>query len=192
MAKQANRQIVSSHDTGTRLSSAAQWLNEYPPDAEILILSPTREAGDEFVRHAALSTGARFGLTRITLNQIASVLAAPGLAHTGVAPASGLVLAAVAARSVHLLLAEEKLAYFSEVATRPGFPTAAARTLEELRMNGADHAQLEVLPRGGSNLAALAERTERELSAAHLADRAALFRAAIEAVEQSQTTNARF
>jgi ATP-dependent helicase/nuclease subunit B len=192
MAKRANRQIVSSHDAGTRLSSAAQWLNEYPPDAEILILSPTREAGDEFVRHAALSTGARFGLTRITLNQIASVLAAPGLARTGVAPASGLVLAAVAARSVHLLLSEEKLDYFSEVATRPGFPTAAARTLEELRMNGADYDQLEVLPRGGSNLAALAARTEKELSAAHLADRASLFRAAIEAVERSQTTNTRF
>ena len=50
-------------------------------------------------------------------------------------------MSAVAARAVHLVLAERGLTYFTSVADRPGFPLAVARTLEELRMN-------RVAPRG--------------------------------------------
>ena len=181
MSKTNQRQIVIACDTAMRLTAAAEWLASYPADAEILILSPTKEAGDEFVRNAALASGARFGLTRFTLNQLASVLAAPVLARAGRAPASGLVLTAVAARAVHLLTAESSLSYFGPVATKPGFPTAVARTLEELRMNDADSGAVAGLARGGPDLAALAERTDRELAEAKLADRAAVFAAAIEA-----------
>ena len=177
--------IIVSPDSAVRLRTAAQWLSAYPPDAEILVLSPTREAGDEFVRNAALAAGARFGLTRLTLNQLASVLAAPLLAGAGRAPASGLVLTAVAARAVHLLMAERALSYFEPVATRPGFPTAVARTLEELRMNDADSRAIAGLARGGPDLAALAERTDRELADAKLADRAVVFAAAIEAARSA-------
>jgi ATP-dependent helicase/nuclease subunit B len=175
--------LIISHDTAARLSSAGEWLSKYAADAEILILSATKEAGDEFVRNAALAAGARFGLTRLTLNQLASVLAAPVLASTGRVPTSGLVLTAVAARAVHLLLAEGALSYFEPVAKRPGFPTAVARTLEELRMNAANARAIAGLARGGPDLAALAERTDRELAEAKLADRAVVFHAAVDATQ---------
>jgi ATP-dependent helicase/nuclease subunit B len=182
--------LIVSHDTAARLASAAEWLNAYPPDAEVLVLSPTREAGDEFVRNAAVAAGARFGLTRLTLNQLASVLAAPVLARAGRALASDLVLTAVAARAVHLLLAEGALSYFEPVATRPGFPRAVARTLKELRMNDADSRAIAGLARGGPDLAALAERTDRELAEAKLGDHAAVFAAAIEAARSATPPHA--
>ena len=185
MSETGHHRLLIARDSATRLNAAAEWLNEYSADAEILIVSPSREAGDEFIRNAALTAGARFGLTRLTLNQLASVLAAPVLARSGRAPASGLVMTAVAARAVHLLMAEGALSYFEPVATRPGFPTAIARTLEELRMNDADSGSIAGLARGGVDLAALAERTDRELAEAKLADRATIFDAAIEAARSA-------
>ncbi|MEK6301547.1 MAG: PD-(D/E)XK nuclease family protein [Acidobacteriota bacterium] len=185
MPESDKTEIVIARDTAARLAAAAEWLAIYPADAEILIVSPTREAGDEFARTAARKSGARFGLTRFTLNHLAASLAAPVLAHTGLVPASGFALTAVAARAVHLLLAEGALSYFEPVATRPGFPTAVARTLEELRMNDADARAIRKLARGGSDLAALAERVARELAEAKIADRAAVFEAAIDAAQHS-------
>lgn len=177
--------ILVARDTATRLTAAAEWLASYPADAEVLIVSPAREAGDEFARTAARKTGARFGLTRLTLNHLAARLAAPVLARAGLVPASGFALTAVAARAVHLLLAENALSYFEPVAERPGFPTAVARTLEELRMNDTDARAISKLARGGSDLAALAEKVARELAEAKIADRAAVFEAAVDATRDS-------
>ena len=177
--------LVTSHDTAMRLSVAAEWLTSYPPDAEILIVSPTREAGDEFVRNAALKSGARFGLTRFTLNHLAASLAAMDLARIGIVPASGLALTAVAARSIHLLHIAGDLSYFEPVAEKPGFPVAVARTLEELRMNDADAKSIKKLPRGGKDLARLSESIARELAEAKIADRARVFEAAITVAKQS-------
>jgi ATP-dependent helicase/nuclease subunit B len=185
MPESNKTQVVIARDTAARLNAAAEWLNSYPADAEILIVSPTREAGDEFARTAARKAGARFGLTRFTLNHLAASLAAPVLARAGLVPASGFALTAVAARAVHLLLAEHSLSYFEPVAARPGFATAVARTLEELRMNDADVREIRKLARGGSDLAALAERVARELADAKIADRAAVFQVAIDAARHS-------
>jgi len=171
--------LVLSYDSATRLAVAAEWLNSYPPDAEILIVSPTREAGDEFVREAALKAGSRFGLTRFTLNHLAARLAASELARAGLVPASSLALTAVAARSIHLLYTAGNFSYFEPVAEKPGFPLAVGRTLEELRMNDADSKKIAGLPRGGADLAALNESVARELAEAQIADRARIFEAAI-------------
>ena len=138
MPESKKTRIVIARDGAARLAAADDWLASYASDAEILIISPSREAGDEFVRNAARKTGARFGLTRLTLNHLAARYAAPVLARAGLVPVSGFALTAVAARAVHLLLTERALSYFAPVAERPGFPTAVARTLEELRMNDAE------------------------------------------------------
>ena len=177
--------IVIARDTASRLTAAAEWLASYPADAEVLIVSPAREAGDEFARAAARKIGARFGLTRFTLNQLAARYAAPVLARARLVPVSRFALTAVAARAVHLLLTEGSLSYFAPVAERPGFPTAVARTLEELRMNDADPRAIRKLARGGSDLAALFERVSRELAEAKIADRADVFQAAIDATQES-------
>lgn len=184
MSALAKSRLFISHDAATRLSSAIRWLDDYTADIQILIVAATREAADEFVRRAALKVGARFGLTRFTLNHLAGNLAAMELAQGGIVPASGLALTAVAARSIHLLNSEGDLSYFKPVAEKPGFPVAVARTLEELRMNGANAHKLAKLPRGGPDLARLAKSVARELDEAKIADRARVFDAAIKVAEQ--------
>src|SRR5882724_2781312 len=185
MPKLAKAKLIISHDSRARLEAAGEWLNVFPPDTEILVLSPSREAGDEFVRNAVAVEGtsgastARFGLLRLTLDRLAAPLAAPILAGNNRVPTTGLSLEALTARAVHLLVSKEKLSYFAPVAKRPGFARAVARTLDELRMNAVDIEAIRRLPRGGPDLAALAECVERELALAKLADRSAVFEAAV-------------
>ncbi|TMB14727.1 MAG: PD-(D/E)XK nuclease family protein [Deltaproteobacteria bacterium] len=174
-----SRLLVASA-AATRLAAAADWLDAHSPDVEILVVGPSWEAADGLVRAAAARALARFGTTRLTLDRLAARLAAPILARARRTPASGLSLTAVAARAVHLLLAKGALSYFVPVAKRPGFPSAVARTLEELRMNGVGTEALRGLPDGGADLAALAACVESELDRAGLADRAAIFAAASE------------
>lgn len=185
MRKPSKSNLTLSHDSATRLAGAAEWLDNYPSDAEILIVSHTREAGDEFVRNAALRSGARFGVTRFTLNHLAATLAAGELARAGLVPASSLALTAIAARSIHLLHTAGNFSYFEPVAEKPGFPVAVARTIEELRMNNADAKLIARLPRGGADLAALVESVARELAEAGIADRARIFEAAINVIERT-------
>ena len=185
-------ELIVSYDSTTRLSNATEWLTRYPLDTEMLIISASREAGDEFVRNAALKSDAQFGLARITLDRLAVNLAAPILAESGRVPATALSLEALTARCVHLLVADEALSYFAPVAKRPGFPRAVARTLDELRMNDVDIEAVRRLSRGGADLAALAECVERELASAKLADRATIFEAALEATQHSALSTQHF
>lgn len=184
MPKPAKAKMIISHDSRARLEAADEWLTAYPTDTEILVLSPTREAGDEFVHNAILNSGtstssARFGLLRLTLDRLAANLAAQTLFASGRVPTTSITLEALTARAAHLLVSQEALSYFAPVAKRPGFPRAVARTLDELRMNAVDIEAIRRLPRGGPDLAALAECVERELALAKLADRSAVFEAAV-------------
>src|SRR5881396_2811551 len=135
MPKLSKVKLIVSHDSRARLDAAGEWLNAFPPDTEILVLSPTREAGDELVCNAVSGKGksdtarARFGLLRLTLDRLATNLAAPILAQNGRVPTTSLSLEALTARAAHLLVSEEKLSYFAgpnytrskaPVAKRPG------------------------------------------------------------------------
>jgi len=160
------------------------------------VIAPTWEACDDLVRAAVTGphassgagsdasggAGARFGIVRTTLDRLASRLAAPGLAATERAPASGLALVAVAARAIHRLRSEKALPYFADVAERPGFPAAVVRTLGEIRMNGLAADALARIPGGCADLARLAAAVAAELAQAKLADRADVFEAAIAAI----------
>jgi len=116
------------------------------------------------------------------LNVLASRLAQHSLATSGTAPASKLSFTAIVARAIHSLQSEDKLSYFEPVATRPGFPIAVAKTLEELRMNEVDPDMLTRLTRGGNDLASIANLVEQELKESNLSDRAASYRAAIDSI----------
>ena len=198
----ADRRILVAPDAATRIRAAEGWIASHPPDAEILVIAPSWEAADDLVRVAVRGphapppaaagraegpagpgVGVRFGVVRTTLERLASRLAAPGLAATGRVPASPLALLAVAARATHRLRSEEALPYFAEVAGRPGFPAAVVRTLGEIRMNGLGADALAAIPGGCADLARLAAGVERELEEAGLADRSAVFKAAVAAVE---------
>src|SRR5215813_14178420 len=192
MPKPPGAKLLISHDSRTRLDSAVNWLHTFPRDAEVLIICPTREAGDEFIRCCVIGAGssnvspARFGLLRVTLERLAISLATPLLAASARAPITGLSLEALTARAVHSMTSKRGLTYFEPVAQRPGFPRAVARTLDELRMNAVDIEAVRRLPRGGPDLAALAEVIERELASAKLATRSVIFKAAIKAARGAE------
>jgi RecB family exonuclease len=145
----------------------------------MIIIASSKETGDEFVRGAALRSGSRFGLVRLTLDQLASRLSAKKLGEQRLVAAGGLSIEAVCARAVFLLTGEGELDYFGGVATKPGFPIGLARTFEEVRMNRIDAGSIAGMPRGGSDLSRMVARVEGELREAGLADRAARFEAAI-------------
>src|SRR5262245_18731428 len=110
MPKPPGPKLLISYDCRTRLESAASWLRAFPPDAEILVICPTREAGDEFSRCCVVGSQeisqARFGLLRVTLGRLAISLATPLLAESGRAPITGLSLEALTARAVHSMLSQ--------------------------------------------------------------------------------------
>src|SRR5205814_8705145 len=120
--------LVVGADAAARVAAAAAWLDGHPRDAELLVLGPSWVACDDLVRAATATTGARFGIVRLTIDRLAIRLATPTLACEGRTPATALSLNAIAARAVHVLRGEGRLAYFTPVADRPGFPLAVART----------------------------------------------------------------
>ncbi len=176
------RRIEVSSDAAVRLRSAHDWIQAYAADTEIVVLAHSAEAASDFLLRTASSREATFGLRKSTLNGLAARLAQPVLAKSGAASASALSFIAVVTRATHSVQLEGKLTYFAPVATRPGFPVAAAKTLVELRMNEVDVQTLERLARGGKDLSKIMRAAEDELERSKLADRAAIFRAAIDSV----------
>jgi ATP-dependent helicase/nuclease subunit B len=182
--------IEVSSDAAGRLQTARDWILAYPADSEILVIAHSAEAAADLHLKVVSSTGSWFGIKRLTLNVLASRLAQHSLAVSGSAPTSALSFTAVVARAIHSLQLEGELNYFEPVATRPGFPIAVAKTLEELRMNEVDPDSVARLARGGKDLAAIASLVNRELSEAKLSDRAVLFQVAIESLDLPE--NARY
>ncbi|MEW6270350.1 MAG: PD-(D/E)XK nuclease family protein, partial [Thermodesulfobacteriota bacterium] len=172
------KSLVVAPDAARRIAAAARWLEAHGPDAEVLVLAASQQAADELVRAATSASGARFGVQRMTLGRLAALLAVPALTSEGRAPASQLSLTAVAARATHLALQQGRLPHLGRVARRPGFATALARTLGELRMSGIEPDALRPLGRATRDLAELSEAAQRELDALAVADRARAFAAA--------------
>jgi hypothetical protein len=183
MAAGAVRLVVAP-DAATRLAAARTWLDALPADAPALVIGPTWEACDDLAREAAVASGARFGLVRLTLDRLAARLAVRALARRGLVPPSGLAIAAVVARAVHRLAAEGRLGRFASVARHPGLPAALGRTLDELRLAGIGPKALRRLRPSGMDLAVVVEAVERELAADGLADRALVLETARATVEQ--------
>ena len=182
-ARSVASRLVVAPDAATRLAAAGAFVRSVPSGTEVLVLAPSWDAGDELVRVCALDAGALFGVSRLLLDRLAGLLAAAELAPRGRAPAGGLSVEAIAARAIHLV--GDELRYFGPVARRPGFPRAVARTIHELRMNAVASDALATLGAGGADLALLARRIDHELDAADLADRAAVYEAALAAVDRA-------
>jgi CRISPR/Cas system-associated exonuclease Cas4 (RecB family) len=182
----SRQRLEVSTDAALRLEIAQEWILARPADSEILVISHSSEAATDLHLRVVDAAGAWFGIKRFTLNALASRLAQHALASLGVAPATNLTFAAVVARAIHLLQSENKLSYFAPVATKPGFPVALARTLEDLRMNEVDSESLTGLERGARDLSAIGSLVEQDLNESKLSDRAALFRAAIDSLTSSE------
>ncbi|HVA79748.1 MAG TPA: PD-(D/E)XK nuclease family protein [Candidatus Binataceae bacterium] len=177
-----SRQIITSVRAAERIAAARNWLSALEPGAEAIVIAPVRAGADDLVRALAAERGALAGIHRLTFNRLAGLLAADRMAALGLAPASELAARALAARAVFHLRTDTGLQHFAPVLDQPGFATALARTLEELRLNGISADDLTRLGPAGAELGAMLTRFEFELSCAGLADRAQILALAAEAV----------
>ncbi len=178
-AKAATRRIVTSFDGG-RLQVAAAFVQGAAAGSEVLILAGARGAADDLARECARG-GGLLGVHRLTLTQLAAVLATESGARQRLAPISALGMEALAARAAFECRARGALEYFAPVADTPGFARALASTLSELRREGVDRDQLAKAGAAGADLARLLGVWERELAERSLSDRAMLYRLAAEA-----------
>jgi ATP-dependent helicase/nuclease subunit B len=128
------------------------------------------------------------GVRRSGVIPLAASLARPGMAERGLAPLGSLGLEALAARVAHEARQDGALKYFKPVAALPGFASALARTLSELRLAGTSAEELASPGAGrgpaGADLALLLTRYVRELSAGSLADLAMIFELAGDPAER--------
>ena len=178
---------VTSTSAAVRLEAARQFLERYPPSAEVVVVGATRGAADDFVRSISRRSGATFGLTRFGLTELAARAASSRLAATRHAPATQGGAEAVAARAAFDAVTAGELEYFTPVASMPGFPKALARTIHELRLAGVHPERLDAASTGGAaarDIGRLLARVEMELDRVSVDDRAALFRLAAAAVRE--------
>jgi CRISPR/Cas system-associated exonuclease Cas4 (RecB family) len=175
--------IATSPRISDRRAAAQEWLAALTPGVEAIVVTQVREAADDLIRSFAQARGALFGIHRMTLNRLIGLIAADSLAARRLAPADGLAIEAVAARSIFRLGDTGELGYFASVATRPGFPGALAATLSELRLNGIGTFD-PAAPRDAA-IARLLGAYAAELAGAGLADRATIIELAIEAATAS-------
>jgi len=149
------------------MSRARTWLQARKPAEEVLILGATLDAANELARSVLHDTGAVFGWHRLTLSQLAAIIARPTLASRKLAPLSPIGTHAIAARLVHRLKERDQLGRYSTVAGTPGFPLAIARVLTELRLASLSRDEIvAVVP----ELAPIITGYEGELSDAALCD----------------------
>lgn len=181
------RRLLVSTSAAARLESARHWLAGLPRDAEVLILAPHLHAASELVRAVVSETGSRFGIRRFTPNQLAAHLAAPELARRNIASASSLSLTAVITRTIARFLDQNRLGRFAAAARTPGFPHAVARTFEDLRGARVRPDMIENIRPWGPELTVLVTEIERDLDTMKIADRAAIYEAALTALCEATT-----
>ena len=178
--------VSTSSAANDRLRQAKGWLEARSPAEEILILAGTGDAGNELVRDLVHAKGAAFGWHRLSLAQLAAVLAAPVLATRNVVALGSLGVQAICARVVHKLAAESALGRYSEIASGPGFSRAFSRVVTELRLAGVDSDAVRTV---APDLKPLFEAYEANLADGRFTDWAGVLAAATEALMADNITH---
>jgi hypothetical protein len=131
------------------LDTAAAVLDQLAPGDTAIVVGASRAAADECAFAAASRRGGLFGVTRTGFLELVTRLALPELARDRRSPMSALGAEALLTRATFEAEQDRRLDYFLPVAHMPGFPRAAARTLEELQLAAVDaHALRRVGPAG--------------------------------------------
>ena len=125
--------VLYSASAAVRVDAARRFVESVPPAGECLVIGEDRAAADDFVRGLSTREGARFGLRRCSLRQLAAELAATELARRGCVPAAGLNVEAVAARVAFEEREAGTLGRLAAVSRVPSFARTLASTLDELR-----------------------------------------------------------
>ena len=176
--------IFGSPSARDRLNAGRRFIESFPASAEILLVSASRAAADDFARAISADHGATFGFHRFSLVQLVSRLASMELARQGLAPATRLGTEAVAARAAFEALQRGSLRYVEPVIGCRGFARTLAETCSDLRLAGVTSVALEQLGDLGADLHELVARYEEQLALARLADRAALLRIATSVIRR--------
>ncbi|MER8387073.1 PD-(D/E)XK nuclease family protein [Mesorhizobium sp. M1380] len=150
-----------------RIRRARAWLEGRVLAEEVLIVGASLDAANELTRSVAEERGAAFGWHRLTLPQLAAVLAAPLLAERKLVPLSRLGSEAIIARVVHGLKTQQRLGRYQPVADTPGFPRAIAAVIAELRLDGLP---ADAVSKVAPDLVLLIEAYDAELAHAGLTD----------------------
>ena len=127
-----NAIVSDANDRRTR--RAQTWLEGRAAGEEVPIVGATLDAANELARKVAKKKGATFGWHRLTLPQLAFAISAPALAARGLTPLSRIGVDALVAQLVHRMNAEGRLSHYRSVVTTPGFPSAVAGVITELRL----------------------------------------------------------
>jgi ATP-dependent helicase/nuclease subunit B len=126
--------VITSFASHNRIARGQDWLKARRPAEELLLIGPTLVAANEIARKAAQSKGASFGYHRMTLAQLASALARPGLVAKNLVPLGTLGVQAIANRAIHKLSEAGGLGRYSKLRDGPGFARAIANAITELRL----------------------------------------------------------
>ena len=154
-------------------------LRALPARGEALLLLPSRAAGTTLLARLLRPGEARFGWRQRTFSVLARELALPELARERRVPLTGLAVEALVTRVVHELAESAGLGRYGELAQRPGFVRALAKTLDELRLARVD---AELLHEHSPELASVLAAYRRALDSQALADRTHMLDAALRAL----------
>jgi len=150
------------------------------------VIVPSHSLGHTLAERLALRTGGWTNLRFTTPLDLALPMAAPFLVERGIDPAPDTIGPALIMRLL-LELPSTVPRYFRELAEQPQMAEALWATVAELRMAGVEAAALPagafVDPRKHAELRALLEAYERHLADRRLADRALVFREALQHLE---------
>ena len=159
-----------SASSAERLTRAREFLENLPRSSEIIVVGNSRTSADDFVRSIAQKRGATLGLYRFSMVQFVNQIARAEIARRGLAPVTGTGTVAVAMRSVFQVRRSRGLKFFGPVANKPGFASALAKTLHELRASGIEPAEVAAVGDRGRDMAAIQAEYSEQLHAGKLAD----------------------
>ncbi len=117
--------IITSTSAAARLDQARHFLQSHPSSAEVVIVGASRGAADDLARRLAVDHGATFGITRVSLTELAARSAAVQLAGARRMPGTQAGAEAAAARAVFDAAAAGEMEYFEPVAADAGFSESA-------------------------------------------------------------------
>lgn len=169
--------VVVSGSAESRRAAVLGALGSVAPSAPALVVGASLSAARDLLFEAVRGCGAAFGWQAASLELIARRLAIPRLAERDRVPVAGATLPAIVARVLGELRAAGRLGRYEPVGDAPGLPAALAATIAELRMTSVAPASVAPID---PDLGAVYDRTCRELVRIGLADRAGLYREAIE------------
>jgi hypothetical protein len=163
-----------------RHAAARAWIERWSPAEQVLLIGSSLDSANELVRQLAREKGAIFGWHRLTLPQLAAVLARPLLVERNLVPVSRASTEALVTRVVQELASASALGRYAKIASGPGFAKAVTGVLMELRLAGISAETIQHL---APELANILERYETHLARAGFADWPSMLAVASESVQ---------